>query len=749
MSYKKRNFSSGDTLYAEDLNAMDEQIHKNAEETERLSEEIVNEAKARGIAISELEAKIHQQSLNYAEGNDMESAITWLEENGDPSLWYVMPNSYFYRCVEKDMAGEDIPNFTNILESASVQLNKRYNSSNALKDQNGYIAVDYYAAKQGDVFRFKPSTLADDRSQASMLARFRCYTSGTSLLGLSDSNIPGEYENHMVIKDGVLELTIPYANTAKVRMNLWVSTSAISSLNLDECIVTKNEEITYSTTSGGTVKVWETTGLPLFNTQYDEQINELEEKAEEHENRLTALENHKGLLDGMEVYAPSPQLPADGSETADFNADPNLITANQIYDYLGPLVSKYSRYITKETLGTDESGDYDWNRYTLSRRGYDAWLTPNYPAMYGWTNGSTTVYSKSVSPRIGDTLYTTPYIGTAKGTVTAVSNANQTRTVGGVVYTRDKSKDIEPTLVYTLTKYSPYFNTVQHNTIYNSNKAKVSTISTYSANSMTSAAGVTYTRYPLGDRTINFEKLPVIVIGSNEHGTGGDPAEPAIISARMIKDLCECKQTDNAFLNLLKNKYMIVFCPVINPWGFSAPNKSYYNSNKVNLDRNLDTPGWGNDSSSGGQGAYGGSEVEMQYFMNTIVESGAKIVIANHGLGEQTNSTTGEGISAGLCHWMLGRDNSKYNSYLNSIGEVMNVNYNLAFSDYGQALPETHAKTRSYIDWVGAEGGAVEMQPRDGFILAGEGDLHTARIMEANYTLHLQFLHMLLACQES
>ena len=74
----------------------------------------------------------------------------------------------------------------------------------------------------------------------------------------------------------------------------------------------------------------------------------------------------------------------------------------------------------------------------------------------------------------------------------------------------------------------------------------------------------------------------------------------------------------------------------------------------------------------------------------------------------------------------------------------MSANYNLAFTDYGEAPPESHAKTRSYIASVGAEGGAVEMQAREGFIKAGEGTPHTARILEADYTLLLQFLYMLL-----
>jgi hypothetical protein len=237
----------------------------------------------------------------------------------------------------------------------------------------------------------------------------------------------------------------------------------------------------------------------------------------------------------------------------------------------------------------------------------------------------------------------------------------------------------------------------------------------------------------------------VIVIASQEHSgyLDGDPYEPVIVSVRMMKDLCERERADNAFLQMLKNDYMLVFVPLINPWGFD--NNSYTNSNRVNLDRNYDTPGWGNDSDQR-HGAYGGSENETQYFMNTLVASGAKIAVANHGLGPKVDTNTGEAVSAGMCAYMLGRDQDKYTAHLNGIAEVMSCNYNLSLNNMNEAPAESYGKTRSYMDWVGVEGGAVEMLPLEGFLLHG-GKLHTALAEEAAYTLHLQFLNMLIECQ--
>lgn len=506
-------------------------------------------------------------------------------------------------------------------------------------------------------------------------------------------------------------------------------------------VVTVNEEIKEGGTTTETVEAWASTGFTFVPADYEDRIVNLEREVKKSSNVQKSL----GI---SEVFAPSPQLPADGSETADFNGDWDSITAEQIYAKIDELLNLYPRFITKEVMGKDASGNHDWCRYVCSRRAYDSWQKPNYPPMYAWVNGSTVIYSVSVSPRIGDTLYTTKYVGTSKGTVSAVSNANQTRTVGGVAYTRDKSKDVEPTLVYTETGYSPYFSSNYKGTkngIYDGNKSKISTISTMNNGALTGANGVIYTRYPLGDRNSRFEEIPSIVIGGNEHGTGGDPATPAMISARIIKDLCECKNADNPFLNLLKNEYMVVFCPVVNPWGLHKNNKSYYNSNGVNLDRNLDTIGWGNcPNYPNAQGAYGGSENEMQYFMNTLVASKCKVAMCNHSYGHGLDSTTGEAVSGGICSYMMGRNKTKYTESLLKIAEVMACNYNLVFTDNGEAPPEQWAKTRSYFESIGVDGVALEINSRDGFVLEGKGQQFTSRVMEAGYTQILQALYMLI-----
>lgn len=668
--------------------------------------------------------------------------VSSIDDMTDTSKLYVMDGYiYQYRETTITVKGETVPNFDNLMDDSRTVVKKdlRYSKSNsAWKDNIGYsgIVIPYTSGEKLEL-------------------RLKNYTAG---------NYPQMYAGNTVDNLDLEPLSAIWSGTPDSDGVLTITTTTTIARSyiyfvlangcVDDVIITLNQPITYTTTEGGTETVieWVDTGLAFVPADYEERIIDAERDIAE----LKSANNGYRALGISEVFAPSPQLPADGSEGSDFNGKRESITAEQIYTYIDALLNKYPRYITKEVMGKDASGTYDWCRYICSRRAYDAWQVPNYPPMYAWKNGSTTIYSVSVSPRIGDTLYTTKYIGTSKGTVSAVSNANQSRTVGGVVYTRDKTKDVEPTLVYTETGYSPYFSSNYAATkkgVFNGSKSKISTVSGMTDGTLTDTDGVSYTRYPLGDRNSKFEEIPAIVIGANEHGTGGDPATPAMISARMVRDLCECRNADNPMLNLLKNEYMMVFCPVINPWGFDESKQKYFNANGVNIDRNFDTPGWRAEDPAGwNPGEYGGSENETQYFMNTLVASKTKIALANHSFGEGIDSKTGEAVSGGICSYMMGRNDSKYTESLLQIAEVMAANYNLVFTDNGEAKPEDWGKTRSYISWIGAEGGALEMNSRDGFVTdpnnEAKGDQFTARVMEAAYTELLQFLYMLIDKQE-
>lgn len=675
--------------------------------------------------INTLKAQGLQQTLLYAQGNTIEECLAWLKANGDKTKMYGMKaevSEYIYACKQKTVTteGGTVPNFTNLLTDSRtiIKDGKRFSTSSvAWKDVTGGTSYIVPIPK------------------GSVTLRVRNYTHAgyEAVYGFTDENTYKETLSSTGMGTSTGEKAITFNNSAS---NYAVFCSKPESVE----IITVNEEISYKTTEGTTTTeyVWESTGHKVVPPECEEDIIALQNDITKLRNEQTTLK--KALEDVQaysvgEVFAPCPQLPANSTSGSDINAD--NCSAQDIYNYIDGVMAEYPNYIAKETMGKDQSGTYDVNRYILSKHYYKAWQRQNYPKMYAWVNGSTTIYSTSVSPRIGDTLYTTAYIGTSKGTVTAVNNANESRTVGGVVYTRDKSKDVEPTLVYTTIVDTDAYdnNNTDEDTghkVYNDSLGETTTISSASGNTITGANGITYVRYPMGDRNSDFEKFVVMTIGSNEHGPALDPRDGAIICARLIKDLAECRNANNLFLNHIKNNVMLIFIPVINPYGFTLGTSSphgdgYYNYNGVNINRNYDCVGFGVDTAGDHPaGEYGGSEIETQYFMNTISEPNSDVAISIHILGVNNDN---------MCHYQgNGFDESK----LKKIAEVMKMNYNLNFTSYGTAPLTTTAKSPTYITKAGAKGGIIEFQNRIG----GSGTRHTERAMEGCYTLLLESMHM-------
>ena len=404
------------------------------------------------------------------------------------------------------------------------------------------------------------------------------------------------------------------------------------------------------------------------------------------------------------------------------------------------LAGKYTQYITKQTMGKDASNTIDHNRYILSKAYWRAWQRENYPRMFAWKNGSTVIYSTSVSPRVGDNMYSTPYIGTVYKAVTAVNSAAKTastRTVNGLVFTRYAEGDIEPTLVYT--KVPGFPGSFATATVYNSSFASLTKVSSVGDGSFVGEDGITYMRYPFEDRRADKTKPLSIFILSNEHGYQGDDLIPSLVAMRMAKDLC--KNTENPFLRWLKENCMITMIPVGNPWGYARylvnNGSGYYNSNGININRNYDTPGWSTSDTNYGDvetfGAYPGSEIETQHIMDTMQICRPTVGISMHSPGFPSDfkdmPDNAYYIFQG-CGFDAGR--------LGKVAETLYSAYNLgATGDNNPADSyEMCGKSPAYIQYTGAVGGLIEIVPQE----AGTNNTYTSIAMEQAYTQLLLFL---------
>lgn len=654
-----------------------------------------------------------------------------ISECSDTSKVYVLPNGHLaaYKTSEVITKGETVPNFTNLYDKskgAFIKDGQRYSASgDEFKNATGLCAV--YIPIQTELLfstlftiRIRGADIATASYWNNVYALSNNNDSGYGGGAITNSNLSGTF-----VKETNGDLTLTTKINANDSYNTWhtiIFNVLEGSVDESKLIVTLNEEITYTVTEGGTEirTEWTDTGIEYNQPpNYSDRVVALETKTSQLKNDVGSLERKitsTGVTSqnidafAYPAYPPSPQLIGDGSSEADFNT--SNVATSEVYAYMDALWNRYRTYMVRQNLGKDSSGQYDYYRYVFSKAYWRAWYKENYPKMFAWINGSTVIYSESVSPRVGDNMYATPYIGTVYNKVTAVNSSTvgvqSSRTVNNLSFTRYTEGDVEPTIKYTC----PFAITSNYmGRMYTDKFEPSNSVNEYTHEYVVDSQGVKFYRYPFDDRKLDTSKLFSVFILANEHGNHGDSMIPCVTVMRMLKDLCG--NTNIPFLRWLKENAVVTVIPLGNPYG------TYRNANGVNINRNYDTAGWaGSDTDpqggtlAGGQfGAYAGSEIETQYIMNTMQQCKPQAAISCHGRGIPSSTLLGEYNSS--AHFQgCGFDAER----MWKVEEALFSMYNFGFNPAWHTIDdETHnsylnaGKSPSYIEYVGAVGGLIEI----------------------------------------
>ena len=648
--------------------------------------------------IADLKAQGVQQVPLYAE------SVEWLDANGDKTKLYVLPDGYIYHYDKKS---EEVETTVTVPAKAAVIDGKRYShSSAAFVDNAGgsciVVPIDYSAG----AFEIAVTgiTLTTSTYMGTTNTAFPgnvASTMANNKITITDSAVLNNiaYNKYRFV---VLRCTSPYASGATLTYN-GVEIELVQS---DSSTVAAHATTT-TTTETVVTDGFVSTGRAFVPADYEDRIVELEATAEtvkKNTQRISKLESAVGNADGEanlanylnSVHCPV-QIPANGDDGADFDLHTFADFGDGFHSYFDDLVGKYPNYLVREYLGKDESESLDMYRYVLGKHYYSAWCKENYPRMYAWKNGSTIVYSVSIAPRIGDTMYSTAYVGTAYATVTAVSATNRTRTANGIAFVRYAEGDIEPTVCYT-PAYNPF------NRLVNANGELVIGISAIDGDVLTDVNGKTYKRYSFGDLKKDGTQPVHMTIIANEHGGDTEPGIPAVVTARLIRDLCSGQlSSDNPVYRYLRDNVQLAVIPAVNPHGLNkfpaGAWDGYHNANNVNINRNYDTPGWDvywneNPDEQYRMGDYPGSENETQYVMNTMADSKAVVAMSVH-----TISCLVTGYKSRCMYQGQNPDGGYTQTKIDEIADDMKASYNLDFVAYDplECPPETTSKSPSFI----------------------------------------------------
>lgn len=430
------------------------------------------------------------------------------------------------------------------------------------------------------------------------------------------------------------------------------------------------------------------------------------------------------------IHAPSPQLPANGSADADFDAE--TLTPNDLYTAFSDLIASlptrgaYRGYFPKtlteySKTGRDATNTYDIKAYVYTNRNRFAWKSAD--KLFAFNNGGTIVYLDTCSPLVGATIYSNASRSDSGKVVSSYNSTTQSFVSSdSVTYERKESSDVASVVVWS--KVVMDINATSTLTVFNANDQAIGVTTTVDATHITRNS-VVY------ERCEDFDywrgQLGTIVLWGNEHGPSSDPAEPAIILYRLAKDLTTgCR--NNEFVEFLKTYFRIVFIPLVNPYGLV--HKSRNNGNNVNINRNYNTIGWANQADAD-KGSYAGDQPETQFVMNVVKAYDTTLAIDVHCLGFVNN------LNEGMCHY------EGYVGDSDALGVATDTmqSFNLNHTSYGNAEPNNAAKGSDWIYANGIAGGLEEMNA-GAYASSYDGKQHNAYIMECDYTLLLNHIRM-------
>lgn len=362
---------SGEGGSSVDTAALEKDVKKNADDIKQNKNDILSVTER----VTELEnapPPVTQLTPEYAE------SLEWLEENGDQSKIYLLPDGYLYAWMYVTGTGAT---YTNVLDNTEITLNKRWShSSKALSDRVGHMATGYIPVKFGDVIRVNlPLTAANfayDYNRAHYFDADGNYVDGHKD-GAPDSLfvLTAESENITSWVVGY-ECTTSSDDTTNAKLSgadnivsmNWIykaSSSEITDADISGLIMTINEPIVEGEVSG---YKWANTGHSFTPADYEDRIIGLEKTTEEHAEKISELEKavttggidetEKAAFDRVKnwkypICEDSPVFLLDENKPA-ISADEQNTAA--VYAKYDALMNENPDFITKVNCGMASDG---------------------------------------------------------------------------------------------------------------------------------------------------------------------------------------------------------------------------------------------------------------------------------------------------------------------------------------------------------------------------------------------------------
>ena len=285
---------SNETKVPGDMNMQGNRITNLGEPTD--DKDAATLGKARELVTSAITDKV-QLKPEFA------NSIEELKESGDTSKVYVLPDGYIYAYMAKTIPETTVPNFTNLAEPNDTNTtdwsiwcnNARVGSDGLYRSSDTQNVSNYIPAVQGDILRWEGFSCSANA--------IGLYKADKSLVASSTLNVH-ETNGHVTdASDISLTLfsgycTIANSDVAYIRFTMVYPSGSTA----DDVIITKNEEIEYTTIPESYEYGWRNTGCAFVPTDYEDRILEIEEEVLNLRDEVESLEGSSTENIGVPSY---------------------------------------------------------------------------------------------------------------------------------------------------------------------------------------------------------------------------------------------------------------------------------------------------------------------------------------------------------------------------------------------------------------------------------------------------------------
>lgn len=243
----------------------------------------------------EIEAYISAEVTDQLAGKaqlqpEYADSVEELEAKGDTSKLYVLPDGYIWAYMKytEVVDGDPIPDFDNLADPDSDEwlTNHRVDANGVIGSYDGVTLTNTIYCEKGDTIRIKGMT--------GLIAGM--WKSGT-WYARKTINAANFGADTTVINEDYTEFQLGWADVTELRVYGALSGKA------EDVIVTRNEEITYTTPTETVTKMrWNSTGHAFVPADYEDRIVDLETATLELESRVSNIEE-KGSTTGSTTNA--------------------------------------------------------------------------------------------------------------------------------------------------------------------------------------------------------------------------------------------------------------------------------------------------------------------------------------------------------------------------------------------------------------------------------------------------------------